>query len=145
MAGQASQLYKKSREYLRELQRAPDRRKKRWLVISSAAAMLLVLGLWMIYLNMTLPTLPKTTDNAPNPAPTSSQNQKESFFQIFGRGLEVTFQNLNDKFRTFGSSIGNYLKEFENKIRESNNFSIQAPTSAFRPNDLEKIPTTTLP
>ncbi|MDO8557159.1 MAG: hypothetical protein Q7R98_01715 [Candidatus Jorgensenbacteria bacterium] len=42
---------------IREIQRANDDVKRRWLIILSSAAMIIVIGLWFLYLNVSIPAL----------------------------------------------------------------------------------------
>lgn len=147
MADRTNRFYNKSKQYLKELQRSPEPRKKRWLVVSSGVAMLFVLGLWMLYLNLSLPTLPTANPNTTSsaPAPTTSQNQNPSFFETFGRGLQITADNIGQKLSGLIGWIGDLTNNLKDQLQKTNQFSVQAPPNDFVPNNLETIPTTTLP
>ncbi len=145
MAGRTNKIYKSSQRYLRELRRAPEPRKRRWLIVSSTLAMLLVLGLWVIYLNLTLPTLPPVSANATTTEPATTGSQGESFFETFGRGLQITAGNLGQKLQDLSQTLNDYFTNLKNQIQKTNNIEIQPPANAFAPNPLENVPTTTLP
>lgn len=70
-----------------KIRNSDEASKKRWVVFSSAVAMLIVVGLWMIYLNLT---------NNKTSLVGKSENASISFWQIFKTGLSVTAQSVKD-------------------------------------------------
>ena len=47
-------MFKKIRNFILELQNSDDATKKRWLIILSGASMIVVVGLWLVYFNVSL-------------------------------------------------------------------------------------------
>ena len=147
MAERLRIFYKKGGAYLKELRRAPEARRKRWLVATTTVAMLGAFGLWLLYLNLTLPTLPPASTNAPSsttpaaPAATAGP----SFLQTLGLGLQVSWQQLDGQFQGIKNRVINYLSGLVGQIQKTNRISIEAQPNNFEPNNLGQIPTTTLP
>lgn len=131
---------------MKNLQRGPDERKKRWLIVSSAIAMLLVLLLWLAYLNLTLPRLSATqVAVSSSTPPEETGSQKESFLQTFGRGLSVTFGNIANGLTGIKNTLVGYFEELKNQMQKSNNFSLSGVGQNFLPVNPEPVPSTKLP
>lgn len=75
------------KKHIEKIRDSDETSKKRWVVFSSAVAMLIVVGLWMIYLNLTS-----------NKASLAGESEDASirFWQIFKTGLSVTAQSVKD-------------------------------------------------
>lgn len=128
------------RKKVRELQRADLKAKRRWLLIASVASMVIVVGLWILYLNLTLPTF-GTPEEAKQSAP-----QGESVSGTFMRGL----QNISDEFKTQWQKVkGEFQKNFgalEQILGKQNGFSVeQKPEEQYLPPTVEPTPQTHLP
>lgn len=85
-------------EFIKNLQRADDATKKRWLVILSAVAMLIVLVVWARYFAASLVH--------PNVEPV--ENQGFSFWETMGTGLKVIGRSALTILRRVGSWFGAY-------------------------------------
>lgn len=68
------------RKFIEKLQNADEARKKRWLIGLSAAAMILIVGLWVIYLNFVLDKIGEPKQEAPS-APSGA-----GFWQVMRTG-----------------------------------------------------------
>src|SRR3990167_7387460 len=88
----------KIRERLRIIQRKDESTRKRYLIIASTLAMLLVIFSWFFYLNATLPRAAevKTETQGVLEEPES----KESFILVLGRGFVSIASRLKRQFET---------------------------------------------
>jgi len=75
---------------LENIRNSDEKTRKRWLVGASAVSIILVIGLWLMYINFT--TRPPG-DNAEVKEPAVG------FWQIFKNGLTIIFQSLKEKVR----------------------------------------------
>ena len=80
---------------LKEIQNSSQKTKKKWLIITTALAMIIVVGLWLIYLNQIV--RPSPGESLPD---TSAGN-----WQIFKNGLKVAFESIRDGVSGFISKI----------------------------------------
>ena len=71
-------IFHKYRNGLQSIQRSDDATKKRWLIGLTASAMLIVVGLWVMYLKVTVPTVTRI-ENIQSTTTTINLEKKESF------------------------------------------------------------------
>ncbi len=83
------------KKIVQNIQAASETKKKRWLFVLSALAMILVVGFWVAYLNKTIvnlgPAEPTESTNQP-----SIQISKESPWQVFVTGLKAITSQIKD-------------------------------------------------
>lgn len=80
------------RELLKKIQNSDEATKKRWLIGATAVSMVLIIGLWLVYIKFTVEPF------------TSSAQERESvvrFWQIFKNGLTVTGELIWDGIKNF--------------------------------------------
>jgi len=113
-------MFKNLKNFIQNLQAAEETKKKRWLFLLSAIAMILIIGSWSVYLNKTIVNLgPAEPNNQP-----AAKISKESPWQVFLTG-----------FKTIISQI----KEL---IAATRKISIEGNNPNFAPNSEEIIPQT---
>lgn len=80
-------MFENLKRFIQNLQAADETKKKRWLFISSALAMILIIGFWAVYLNKTIVNLgPAKSEKNNQPA---IQIAKESPWQVFLTGFKI--------------------------------------------------------
>ncbi len=84
------------KKFIKKIQNSDENIKKKWLIVSSTISIILVIGLWLVYMNWTLNLPDKTVQK---------QESETGFWQIFKTGLNVV-----------GESIWNNIKNFAQKI-----------------------------
>jgi hypothetical protein len=117
MFGNAKKEFK---SFLRGLRRAPEKTKRLWVISLSTATMLVVLGIWVVYVRTAIPKSPTVVDaeNSVAAGAPNTPQEDNSFFAVMGRGL----QNI---FGGFKNGIGNKLSSLKNSIDKPNNFTVQ--------------------
>lgn len=80
---------------LKEIQNSNQKTKRKWLVIMTALVMIIVIGLWLVYLNQIV--RPSPQESLPD---TSAGN-----WQIFKNGLKVAFESIRDGLSNLISKI----------------------------------------
>lgn len=82
--------------FLKKIQNSNEATKKHWLVVSSAISIIIVLVLWLVYINWTISLV-------------NNNNQKQelepNFWQIFKTGLIVISESIWNNFKLFISKI----------------------------------------
>lgn len=128
---------------IKELQKAPDRVKTRWLIGATTLSMTIVIGLWVVYLNATLPRISKTeTENKG----ISESPKKESFFSTFNLGLNAVGEDFKEKFGILKNQLNQNAGDIKNKLEKNNEFSIENKSETdFLPEEREIAPETPLP
>lgn len=111
----------KAKGRLKKIQRADEKTKKRYLVILSFLAMIVVVGLWFAYLQATLPQPAPTAVGAPTEVGAAQENEN-SFFKTIGRGAKNIINNLENQF-----------SELKDKFSRVKEFSIEGGGAEFTP------------
>jgi hypothetical protein len=154
----------KAKDFIKKLQEKDEKTKRVYLVAASSVSMIVIILLWVLYLNFTVPTVgqgnatstatPTTTiDYIPRPAGNTAGN---SFLDTLGRGFSNVSDGLVNGVGDIAGQIGSFVSRLERQIRsgfqKTNTFNIQGEvqttTPTFAPpatTTLEAIPTTTLP
>lgn len=110
-------------KFVRRLQRLEEGQKKKWLIGLTAVAMLLFIGLWLIYLTtIGLPNIAVKTKTAA-PAEIPAQQQEESLWKIFQRGWQEISSQAKENF----GKAENLISE---QIEKSNEIILNNSTSA---------------
>lgn len=156
----------KTKDFIKKLQEKEEKTKRVYLIAASSVSMIVIIALWIAYLNLTIPpaetagveasTTPTTTINyLPQQTPQPSGN---SFFTTLGRGFSAVYSgaaggagNAFGQINDFFSNLGSGLRK---ELQKTNTFSIQkgdeTTTQAATDTEpatgtLEAIPPTPLP
>lgn len=101
------------RTFILNIRRSEEPIKRRWVYVLSGGLSLLVLLLWVGYLNVALPKLSQPPDVVAAETGTAAEPQDHSgsFFSVLGRG----FRNIIDTIKTGASSFGDtFSNTYEN-------------------------------
>ncbi len=123
----------KTRDFIKRLQRSNDHTKRLYLYGTSAVLMVVVVFLWLVYLNVTLPqAAPEAaaTSSAPMPlAAGGGAKDDTSLFGTLGRGLGIVLGDLGRGFQNIGGTIGRTWQEIQNQIQRTNTLQLEATTT----------------
>ena len=75
------------KSFIEKLQNSDDAVKKRWLVIMSGLSMIVIIAIWLVYLNN---SIQKLGENSPRQSETT-------FWQVFKTGLQVAGNSIKEK------------------------------------------------
>lgn len=138
-----------TKQFVRKIQRSDEKTKKRWFVGTTIAAMVFILIFWVIYQNITIPSVagPENPTNIPQVVlkPEQKVDTGPSFFETFGNGLSIVGGDLKQKYDAFSEAITNGLNSLKSRFEKTNTMSIQGADLNFAFQGLEKIPPTPLP
>ena len=70
---------------IEKIQNSSEQTKKRWLFIFSAVSMIIIISLWLVYLNYSLGEIAK------------DEQTEIGFFKVFQTGLKVVGSSLSQK------------------------------------------------
>ncbi len=139
----------KLRSFIRELQRSDDQRKHRWLVGTSAVSMVIVVGLWVIFLNVSVPTVSSgvatasgTVHSVPGDETTSPQ---DSFGAVLGRGFSIVTDTLGRTLGTAGQAVWQSVALLFSRVAAPHEFTLTPPEHPYLPPQPDPVPTTRLP
>jgi len=113
---------KKISQFLRAIQRADEKRKKRWLKIFTGLTMMIVLLLWFVYINFY--SLPALQSSSKDQTKNSLNNKDESVSEIFKRGLNEIFSQIR-------SQLDMSKEILRKQIQKTNELIIENPNSTF--------------
>ena len=146
MSVDVNKIVKDIRARLRRLQRTDDKTKKRYLVVSSTIAMILVIGSWFVYLNLSLPRVDNAESVVTNVGVLDQdENNNESFIKVFGRGLVNVKEGFSEQFIRFRDSLTEGFIFFNGQIRRAKEFSFQSEELKFTFEEKDPISPTSLP
>ncbi len=92
-------MWQKLKKQLEKIQNSGEATKKRWFIGATAVAMILVVGLWLIYINSTVNSL---GNNSQNQEPQGSTTE---FWPILKTGLMVVGQSIKEGVKNIISEI----------------------------------------
>ncbi len=122
----------KTRDLIRRLQRSDDKTKKRYVYGASAALMIVVIGIWLFYLNATLPQAAPAavTSTAPVAAAESgAAGTSPSIWSTFGRGFNLVWEDLGGAVGNIGNTVSGAWQEFQKQIQRTNTMQLNATTT----------------
>ncbi len=114
--------------FIQKIQNSDEGTKKFWLVVFSAVSMTAVIGLWLVYVNVTIPSLAPLAQ-AENKI--EKKAEAPGFFSIFAAGVKIIYDKVQQV-------IGR-------EIATTNTIIIQNPDINFSLEGVEPIPATKLP
>jgi len=82
----------KLKKFLNNIRNSDEATKKRWLIGASALSMILIIGLWLVYMRFSFESLTNSRQG---------QEPAIGFWQIFKNGLKVTGESLWDNIKGF--------------------------------------------
>lgn len=128
------ELAVKTHDFVKRLQRSDDKTKRRYVVGFSAGLMAVVIFLWLVYLNLTIPqavpeaTVAATTTTAAA-APASASPAGPSFFGTLGRGAAIVWEDITKGFGNVGGAVGGAWQGFQKQIQKTNTFELNATST----------------
>lgn len=127
------------RTFILKIRRSEEPTKRRWVIVLSGGMSLVVLFLWVGYLNISLPELAPPPDAiaAETGKGIESEESSGSFFSVLGRG----FRNITGNLKESVSSLGNtFSSTFENAKKSfggtKTDVRVSPPTSEQTPEPL---------
>lgn len=139
--------------YILRIRNSDERAKRRFVAIASTISMLIVVLLWVVYLNLTLPTLatPKDATQTTGQESTGSgavavTPVDDSFFGVITRGARVIGGNITRQFTSITESAMNEFSKLGALATKKNEMVITPNPTQFAPTtSSEPIPPTKLP
>ena len=89
-------MFKKLKVFLQKIQNSDEATKKRWLIGATAISMILVIGLWLVYIQSTVKSIGNNIED---------QESTVGFWQIFKNGLVVVFNSVKENIKIIISEI----------------------------------------
>lgn len=106
---------KKFKQKLKKIRRSDEATKRNWLIGSTIVAMIIVITLWVGYLNLTVPDMAPAKSSEETPAEkVETSDGEDSIFSVFSRGFRVTFQSASDTI----NDIKNQFSEIFSKTKK---------------------------
>lgn len=122
-------MFLKIGQFIKGIQHSDDRRKKRWLVIFSGILMILVIALWVAYLDITLPQsteIPRATSTETIAAP-PSRKEGVSFFDTLGVGWKIVWKSFQKNMSDLGNMAGTEWLNLKGLLDRANEMNIEKP------------------
>lgn len=89
-------MFKKLKVFLQKIQNSDEATKKRWLIGATAISMILVIGLWLVYIQSTVESIGNNIED---------QESTIGFWQIFKNGLVVFFNSVKENIKIIISEV----------------------------------------
>ncbi|MEK7542696.1 MAG: hypothetical protein AAB503_00070 [Patescibacteria group bacterium] len=129
--------FEKIQNRIKEIQRAEDTVKRKWLIALSSFFIAVVIGIWFALLNTTIPLLASKKINTASSTEIagSATQQKEDgvFFNILGRGFVEIWGNILEKTKEAKSAISEKVTALGKLIKQDKEFSVTGKDDKFVP------------
>jgi hypothetical protein len=112
-------MFEKVRRKIRHIQNSEDKIKKRWLIGLSGISMVIVILLWGVYLNISIPTLESGEEEK-----NTGDEKGESFFAVFERGFRIVAGNVMGQASGAIKGIEEMIGKIKSQVERSNEFII---------------------
>ena len=120
----------KTRDFIRRLQRSNEKTKRRYVYGASAALMIIVVALWLFYLNITLPTaVPEIATSTAVTDVSANSPAGQSFFGTLGRGAAIVWGEVAKGVGNIGGLVGGAWQGFQKQIQKTNTFELNATST----------------
>ena len=120
-------MLQKIQNFFLDLQQSDEATKKRWLVILTSGSMLAVVGLWSVYINLTIQNLGE-----------KNQNEGPAFLETFKNGISVLSKEA-------GSNASRLMANLQAATSRTNSIVIQQENFNAVLHDLDEIKPKKLP
>ena len=115
------------RAHLREIQRAPERKRKFLFTVASAATMVVVVTLWVIYLNLTIPA--SEENQKPATAKGEELGAGDTFGETLGRGFSAISGDMAEEWKRAKATADESFRTLRETLERKNQFTFEASTS----------------
>ncbi|MCL4404321.1 hypothetical protein M1432_03185 [Patescibacteria group bacterium] len=120
----------KTKDFIKRLQRSNERTKRRYVYGASAALMVVVVVLWLLYLNITLPTaVPGIATSTAETSASETAPTGQSFFGTLGRGAAIVWGEVAKGVGNIGGLVGGAWQGFQKQIQKTNTFEVNATST----------------
>lgn len=126
-------MFSKISQFIRGIQHSDDRRKRRWLIIFSGILMVLVIALWVAYLDITLPqsteisAVSSTEALAPSPI---QEKVGSSFFDTLGVGWGIIWGSIQKNVSYIENMAGTEWLNVKDLFGRTNELNIEKPAAS---------------
>lgn len=122
------------KQFLASLQAANDKTKQRWVIGASAVAMFFVVLLWLVYLTLTLPSLPNSeiADDSTSAAVSTetAAPAEPTFFSTFSRGISILVKQTEAGLASFAGRMAESVTTLKKGIEKKNVIEVKGTESA---------------
>jgi len=92
-------LRQKIKNWVIKVQNSNESVKRKYLTIATVITMIVIIGLWLIYLKSTISSFNQAAQ------PASSQTSETQFWQIFKNGLNIVSRSIKENIQNIASQI----------------------------------------
>lgn len=89
-------MFEKLKAFLKKIQNSDENTRKRWLIGTTAISMVLVISLWLVYIQSTVKFISNNIED---------QESTIGFWQIFKNGLVVILNSVKENIKIIISEI----------------------------------------
>ncbi|MEK7634670.1 MAG: hypothetical protein AAB396_02210 [Patescibacteria group bacterium] len=94
-------MFEKLKNKLKQIQESDEATKKKWLIIMTAVAMIIVISLWLVYINYSI----KSVNDEAVAIKTEKLESETDFLEVFKKGLSVVGNSAKEKIKNWGYGI----------------------------------------
>mgnify|MGYP001609823234 FL=1 len=94
-------MFEKLKNKLKQIQESDEATKKKWLIIMTAATMIMVISLWLVYINYSI----KSVYDGTTVIKVEKLESEIDFLGVFKKGLGVIGNSAKEKVKNWGYGI----------------------------------------
>lgn len=118
---------------LRSIQRSDDATKKRWLIGLTTSAMLVIVGLWITYVRVSIPTITQIDKSQTNTS-VSETVEKQSFTATVADGFSAVTRSAGASIASIASQVATVIGKVSRGVGTTNEFSFDVEQPHYTPN-----------
>lgn len=115
---------------IREIRRSDRKTKRNWLVGSTVIAMIVIVVLWVIYLNVTVKKIKIAREEESGEEVVIEEKEDvgdESVFSVFARGLKETGHSVSETFRKASEKVSGIFSGARDRLENIREYSPEEP------------------
>ena len=103
---------------IKKIRRSDERTKRNWLIGSTVIMMIVVITLWVGYLNLTLPGIaPSETSTSTVVTQVQETDKSDSVFSVFARGFRITIKSISKNFSGTTGKISDLIFRTKQRLK----------------------------
>jgi amino acid permease len=109
-------FFGKVNKKIKELRRSDQKTKRYWLIGSTIVVMVVVVILWVVYLNFTIPKVTQDEDNSEVVSNIEKSSENNSILFTLNRGFKKTVSGVSSTFKKFSQKISELITKTKDSL-----------------------------
>jgi hypothetical protein len=109
-------FFRKVNKKIKELRRSDQKTKRYWLIGSTILVMIVIVALWVLYLNVTLPKVTQNENGSESVSEIEEETENNSVLFTLNRGFKKTISSASNTFKKFSQRISELITKTKDNL-----------------------------